>query len=48
MKHIVENASVSHIIYDGKYQYTIILNEIWHIDKYALKYSITSQEKELD
>ncbi|MFA7569309.1 MAG: histidine phosphatase family protein [Defluviitoga tunisiensis] len=47
--YLMENASVSHVIYDGKYQYTISsINETWHIDKYALKYSITSQEKELD
>ncbi len=47
--YLMENASVSHIIYDGKYQYTISsINETWHIDNFVLRYSTTSQEKELD
>jgi len=47
--YLMENASVSHIIYDGKYKYTISsLNETWHIENYTMRFYTTLQEKELD
>lgn len=45
----IDNASVSHIIYESNYKYTLTsLNETWHLEYYGLKTYVTPEEKEID